>query len=166
MTGNGSSTGTRVELFARASLPEVAARRRDEVAGRLERLAGEGHVDDVTIHTWTKKVPLSGESDGPTRYDRFSAWAETTGVSLEPFFDTRRCYSAETGERGTWLVRPVLCLAVYRDGDLDAVYPHSTDEGSRSVLDCLNAIGAARERIARSVDSDRPDQHDRLEVSD
>ncbi|AQL44386.1 hypothetical protein BV210_17420 [Halorientalis sp. IM1011] len=165
MSGNGSSTGTRVELFARSSLPEVAARRRDDVAGRLERLAREGHVDDVTIDTWEKKVPLS-EGDSHERYERFSEWAENTGVSLDPFFDTRSCYSMETGERGRWLVRPALCLAVYRDGDLDAVYPHSTTDGSRSVLDCLRAIEAGSGRVTDTLESDGTEWRDPVEVSD
>lgn len=164
MAGNGRVTGTRIELFARSSLPEVAARRRDDVAGRLERLAREGHVDDVTIHTWEKKVPLSAEVEHE-RYERFEEWAADTGVSLDPFFDTRTCYSMETGERGTWLIRPALCLAVYRDGDLDAVYPHSTNDGSRSVLDCLQAIEAAQGRVTDPLDSDGTERLDRAEVS-
>jgi hypothetical protein len=166
MPGNGSTEGTWIELFARSSLPEVAARRRDEVAGRLQRLADDGHVDDVTIHSWEKKVPLADASESDDRYDRFTAWAEETGVSLAPFFDVRSCYSMETGERGEWLVRPVLCLAVYREGDLDAVYPHSTGDGSRSVLDCLRAIEAARGRISGAVDADRSEPRDAVEVSD
>ncbi|SDG17873.1 HTH domain-containing protein [Halorientalis regularis] len=166
MSGNGSTAGTRVELFARSSLPEVASRRRDEVAGRLKQLVEDGHVDDVAIHTWEKKVPLSGDHDELTEYERFRDWAEETGVVLDPFFDTRSCYSMETGERGEWLVLPALCLAVYRDGDLDAVYPHSTNDGSRSVLDCLHAIEAAPGRVTEPLESDATEQLDLAEVSD
>ncbi|MFB6084150.1 MAG: HTH domain-containing protein [Halorientalis sp.] len=166
MTGNGSPTGTRVELFARASLPDVAARRRDEVAGRLTRLAEAGHVDDVTIRTWEKKVPLSADGEELAAYDRFREWAEETGVALDPFFDTRTCYSMETGDRGEWLVLPALCLVVYRDGDLDAVYPHSTNDGSRSVLDCIRAIEAAPGHVTDPIESDGTEQVDLAELSD
>ncbi|WP_424018914.1 HTH domain-containing protein [Halorientalis pallida] len=166
MSGNGSTAGTRVELFARSSLPEVASRRRDEVAGRLKQLVEDGHVDDVAIRTWEKKVPLSSDHDELTEYERFRDWAEETGVSLDPFFDTRSCYSMETGERGEWLVLPALCLAVYRDGDLDAVYPHSTNDGSRSVLDCLHAIEAAPGRVTEPLESEGTEQLDLAEVSD
>jgi hypothetical protein len=166
MIGNGSTAGTRVELYARSSLPEVASRRRDAVAGRLEQLADGGHVDDVAIRTWDKKVPLSSGRDELSAYDRFQDWADETGVSLEPFFDTRSCYSMESGERGEWLVLPALCLAVYRDGDLDAVYPHSTNDGSRSVLDCLHAIEAAPGRVTDPLESDATEQLNLAEVSD
>ena len=166
MTGNGSTAGTRVELYARSSLPEVASRRRDEVAGRLKQLTEDGHVDDVAIRTWDKKVPLSGDYDELDEYEQFRNWADETGVVLEPFFDTRSCYSMESGERGEWLVLPALCLAVYRDGDLDAVYPHSTNDGSRSVLDCLHAIESAPGRVTRALDSGEPEQVDLAEVSD
>lgn len=166
MTGDGSTAGTRIELFARSTLPEVASRRRDQVAARLEQLAADGHVTDVTVETWERKVPLSENHDELTRYDRFRTWADETGVSLDPFFDTRTCYSMETGDRGEWLVLPALCLAVYRDGELDAVYPHSTNDGSRSVLDCLNAIEAAPGRVARPVESEAPERTDLVELSD
>ncbi len=166
MTGNGSTAGTRIELFARSSLPAVASRRRDQIAGRLKQLATDGHVTDVTIETWEKKVPLAGDHDELTEYDRFRDWADETGVSLGPFFDTRMCYSMETGDRGEWLVLPAFCLAVYRDGDLDAVYPHSTNDGSRSVLDCLNAIEAAPGRVTDPLEPDEAEPLDPAEVSE
>ncbi|RXK49019.1 HTH domain-containing protein [Halorientalis pallida] len=166
MTGNGSTAGTWVELFARSSLPEVASRRRDEVAGRLKQLAEDGYVGDVAIRTWNKKVPLSGDHDELGEYERFRDWADETGVALEPFFDTRSCYSMESGERGEWLVLPALCLAVYRDGDLDAVYPHSTNDGSRSVLDCIRAIEAAPGRVTQPLESEETEQVDLAEISD
>jgi hypothetical protein len=46
----------------------------------------------------------------------------------------------ETGERGDRLVLPALCVAIYRNETLQTVYPHSTPQGSRTVLDCLDAI--------------------------
>lgn len=158
MTGDGTSDGTRVELYARSSLPEVATRRRDKVAGRLTELAEEGHVSQIEIHNWENKVPLDAENHELDQYEEFATWADDVGVELSPFFDTRQCYSMSSGERGERLVMPALCLAVYRDETLQSVYPHSTNEGSRSVMDCLRAIESARRRT--------PDEHGRPESPD
>ena len=132
--------GIRVELYARSSLPKVAQRRRATVEQRLEDLVDVGQVGELESTAWAKKVPLDEPSAERRHYEAFTAWADDVGVSLHPFFDTRDCYSTETGERGEWLVLPALCIAIYRDNRLQTVYPHSTSRGSRTVLDCLAAI--------------------------
>jgi len=140
MTGNGTMEGVRVELYARSSLPSVAERRRETVENRLEGMAEEGHVATVGTETYRKKVPVDDPSPERSLYREFETWASEVGVDLDPFFETRECYSMETGERGQRLVLPALCIAIYRDDRLQTVYPHSTPQGSRSVMDCLNAI--------------------------
>ncbi|WP_246982445.1 HTH domain-containing protein [Halorientalis marina] len=140
MTGNGISEGVRVELYARSSLPTVATRRRESVENRLEETVEEGHIETIETETYRKKVPLDEPSPERALYERFEEWASDVGVSLDPFFDTRECYSMDTGERGQRLVLPALCIAIYRNDRLQTVYPHSTPQGSRTVLDCLNAI--------------------------
>jgi hypothetical protein len=140
MSADGSTDGTRVELYARSSLPTVATRRRDEIAGRLKELAETEHVSQVAIHNWQKKVPLAKSSRELELHETFETWAEEVGVSLGPFFETRECYAMDTGEKGERLVMPALCLAVYREDRLQSVYPHSTNDGARTVMDCLNAI--------------------------
>lgn len=140
MSENGTREGVRVELYARSSLPSVAQRRRATVARRLEDLVAAGHVGSLETETWSKKVALDEPSFERERYAAFREWASEVGVSLDPFFDTRDCYSMDTGERGERLVLPALCIAIYRNGTLQTVYPHSTPQGSRTVLDCLNAI--------------------------
>lgn len=154
MNGNGTSEGMRVELYARQSLPDIAANRRDQVAGRLKQLADNGHVSEVTIHNWDKKVHVDAECREMDLYEEFLAWATEVGVGLEPFFDTRNCYSMETGEKGDQLVFPALCVAVYRDDTLQSVYPHSTNDGSRSVMDCLRTIESARRQVPSEFDDD------------
>lgn len=142
--GEGNTAGTRVELYARETLPSVAQKRRERVADRLRDLTGDGCVSAVEVSSWPKTVPTDGTGHEADRYEEFSAWADERAVSLAPFFETRQCYSPATGEKGWRLVLPALCLAVYRDGDLRCVYPHSTNDGSRSVMDGLRAIESAR----------------------
>lgn len=154
MTGHRTPGRTRVELFARSTLPSVAAQRRDTVTRRLERLADEGHVATVTVHTWEKKVPVEGTTLENMLYETFTEWATDVGVDLDPFFDTRECYSWQNGERGTKLVLPAISLAVYRDDTLQSVYPHSTPNGARTVMDCLNALESSRHEPDHDTDTE------------
>lgn len=156
MTGNETSQGVRVELYARSSLPSVAERRHESVAQRLEDLSDRGHIASVETETWNKKVPLDEQSRERDHYERFQTWASDVGVRLDPFFDTRDCYSMDTGERGECLILPALCIAIYRAGRLQTVYPHSTPQGSRTVLDCLDAI----ETVETDPRDFRPDDED------
>jgi len=151
MDDDGTSDGTRVELYARSSLPAMATRRRDTVTGLLTDLAEDGQISQVEIHTWNKKVPLDGDCTELDRYEEFTAWSDEVGVELQPFFDTRQCYAMDSGEQGEQLVLPALCLAVYRDDTLQSVSPHTTNDGSRSVMDCLRAIEDARRRSPGSL---------------
>jgi hypothetical protein len=155
MPGEGTTGETRVELYAREELPSVAERRYEQVVDRLRDLAATGHVAAVDTHTWPKTVPERSGDRESDRYERFVAWADERAVSLTPFFETRQCYASETGETGTRLVLPALCLAVYRDGDLGCVYPHSTNDGSRSVMDGLRAIESAHRGSTADRDSAR-----------
>ncbi|MFD1588679.1 HTH domain-containing protein [Halorientalis brevis] len=165
MSGDGTTEGTRVELYARSSLPEIAEKRRDQIATRLDELANAGHISQVEIHNWRKKVSLTADCREQTRYEAFTEWADEVGVDLAPFFDTRTCYSMDSGEKGERLVLPALCLAVYRDGTLQSVYPHSTNDGSRSVMDCLRAIESARRRTPDPDGATLTADDDSLEVS-
>jgi hypothetical protein len=166
MTGHQTPARTRVELFARSSLPSVAAQRRDTVTRRLEQLADVGHVSTVSVHTWQKKVPVEGDALENVLYETFSEWATDVGIGLEPFFDTRECFSRQTGERGTKLVLPAISLAVYRDDDLQSVYPHSTPTGARTVMDCLNALESGKSEPDDESDTDPETEESLVEAAD
>lgn len=143
---------TTVELYARSPLPGVVAERRETVADRLSSLSDRGRLAAFDVATWQPKVPLAGDEPEVELFDRFSEWAEGAGVGLEPFFETRTCYSMETGEVGERLVLPVLCLGIYRDDRLASVYPHAADGETRSVMDGLRALESGTVR-ARSPEN-------------
>jgi hypothetical protein len=157
MTQTERTGDRRVELHVRETLPEPAGERRAAVTDRLEALAADGVVDGYDVFTWDKRIRVDGTGDRGTRdlYLSFVGWADEEGVGLRPFFDTRECYSMATGEFGRWLVLPALCLAVYEDGDLAAVYPHADGREFRSVEDCLDSLADdgsdSRERDERAV---------------
>jgi len=136
----------RAELFVRAALPKPSTRRRAAVENRLRELRCSGAIDAFETTIWEKRVPVAGE-DCPerSRYVEFVAWAREVGASLAPFFDTRECYSFETGEKRTELVMPALCLAVYEDDELTQVAPFARGGSAQSVEDCLDDLEAGRD---------------------
>jgi len=145
MTPTERTRGTHVELFGRDSLPKPASGRRERIEGRLADLSSAGVIAAFDGDTWPKRVPCDGSAEASIRdrYLAFTAWAERNGVRLTPFFGTRECYCMETGERGEWLVLPALCLAVYEDGDLTAVFPHADGDTYRSVASGLRFLERA-----------------------
>lgn len=115
----------RAVLFTRRDLPTPARKRRDAVVQELRCLADRGSLSSFSVVDWDKRVPADGASAERERYGEFSAWAREAGVALSPFFDTRLCYSSETGRKREELVLPALCLAVYDGEDLTTVAPHA-----------------------------------------
>jgi len=143
----------RVVLSLRETLPEPAARQRDRLTDRLRALEAAGRVDSFEVTTCPKRIRREDPDavDARDRYLAFSRWARDRGVRLRPFFATRECYAADTGELCDWLVFPAITLAVYDEGDLVAVYPHAAGEVYRSVADGLSALAGN----AGDTDGDR-----------
>lgn len=139
MTPPARTRGTRVECYGRETLPAPVRCRREVVTERLATLVDAGRIDDLDVSAWPKRIPCDGAVD-PSARDRYLAlrtWASENGVRLAPFFQTRGCYSMETGERGDWIVLPALCMVVYEGDEIETVYPHADGESYRSVLDGL-----------------------------
>lgn len=145
----------RATLFVRDSLPTQATRSSQTIIARLERLEADGLLEACSVTSWAKRLPLDGdEADGQRdRYNEFCDWARERGVRLTPCFDTRECYSMETGKKRTELVFPAICLAVYEDGDLETVAPYVDGSETVTVTDCLDRIaeGSAEERTGQTV---------------
>jgi len=103
-----------------------------------------GAVDEYETTVWDKRVPVDADCPERSRYDEFVTWATDAGATLSPFFDTRLCYSWETGEKRTDLVMPALCVAVYEDDELVRVAPFAREGTPRSIEDCLDDLEAGR----------------------
>jgi hypothetical protein len=144
--------GTRARLHVRETLPYPVRGRRERVADELSALVAAGTLAEFDVVTWDKRIPADGSGDPELRdtYLAFETWAEDRGVSLSPFFETRECYSWGTGERGTWMVLPALCLAVYEDGELESVYPHRDG-------DTYHSVWAGIDSLDGTTDSSPPD---------
>jgi hypothetical protein len=137
----------RAELFVRSDLPEPSEKRRAAVERRLEELQSAGVFDEYDTTVWRKRVPIAGAGDCPEGrlYNEFAEWAADSGVCLSPFFDTRRCYSTETGEKRRELVMPALCLAVYEGGELARVAPFASGGSPHSIEDCIDDMESGQE---------------------
>lgn len=131
----------RVELFIRSNLPTPVQKRCEAVESILQQLESDGVVAEVETTFWAKHVPVDGgHSPERARYNEFCEWAREAGVCLAPYFDTRECYSFDTGERRTELVLPALCLAIYEDGELTQIAPHTKDGEPQTIENCLTAL--------------------------
>ncbi|MDS0258651.1 hypothetical protein NDI56_04395 [Haloarcula sp. S1CR25-12] len=134
----------RAELFVRSDLPTPSEQRRAAIENRLSQLRDVSAIDEFGTTVWAKRVPV-GDEDCPERgrYDEFVDWATDAGASLAPFFDTRLCYSWETGRKRTELVMPALCLAIYEDDELVQVAPFARGGTPHSIEDCLDDLDAS-----------------------
>lgn len=103
----------------------------DETLRTLERLEAAAIIDELTLDAWPAHVRLGTDgalqSDVVARFQTFDAWADQWDVCIRPPFvvETRR--SEITGETREVLVTPVQCLAIYVDGALQEVFPHTAD---------------------------------------
>ncbi|MEF8883729.1 MAG: HTH domain-containing protein [Haloarculaceae archaeon] len=152
-----TTCGTRARLHVRETLPTPVRGRRERVTDRLSALVADGSLAEFDVVPWDKRIPCDGSGDPETRdaYLAFSGWADSEDVSLSPFFETRECYSWETGERGTWVVLPALCLSVYEGDDLAAVYPHRDGDSYESVWTGIESLDDGENRNDRDHAADR-----------
>lgn len=102
----------------------------DSTLRTLEDLDDGGLIDDITVDAWPAEVRLGNPgpySDVVDLFEQFEAWAARWNVSICPPFATETHHSAITGDTREVLHTPVQCLAVYVNGVLMEVFPHSTD---------------------------------------
>lgn len=131
-------------LYTRGELPRPATAQRNAVVEELEVLAASGSLDAFDVVHWAKRVPADAEGARELALvSEFREWAEEEGVSLAPCFETRECYGVRSGDVRTELVLPVLCLAVYENGDLVEVAPRETPAGVITVADCIANLQGA-----------------------
>jgi hypothetical protein len=132
----------RIETYVREDL-RGATDRIEDVLGRLERLSeGEG-IESFSVESWESRTEPSVEgsatrpqSEVRRTVDEFEDWAARHGYSLGPAVDRSDVKGIEV---------PVICVAIYEDDELLAVYPHTNRRGDvRTVEDGLDALARSR----------------------
>jgi len=136
----------RVELWVRDTTAYGVADRVRAVHDRLRKLERRGDLSEVDLNVWGRAVSVSGDSvtdiSGTigAKIDEFVDWAEREEQALEPAFAVRKRNPVTVPGSETVLSLPLVCLAVYDEDDLLAVFPHTDDDDVRRVHDCLDGL--------------------------
>lgn len=147
MISETDQTHQTVKLFMRANPEPGCETQKQAVLERLDALESTGKIDSYEIHVWTKAIRLSGPLEGTAYYQNvfdhfvaFQEWANKQGVMLNSAFKIESVECEITDETYTMLSLPSICLAVYEDDELCAVYPHATDGQSQTASSCLQQL--------------------------
>ncbi|WP_299333112.1 HTH domain-containing protein [Haloplanus sp.] len=150
-----------IDCYVRAS---AALDQVDDLLEAVHEYADAGLVDGYSIDIWPDRIRL-GDTEGSAAviddYERFRAWADNDGVSLEPAFEHRTRTTMAGDDPDAFLVLPVVCLAVRVDGDLVTVAPHTTDTTAYTAADALSDVESLLDQDGRParVLEDLPPDH-------
>ena len=109
----------------------------------LQRLETEDVIDAVTVQAWPDTVPLTDTTpytEVVDLFNRFTLWADQQDRSITPPFTVRTQSTIASDDSRRILTTPMLCLAVYSDQMLTAVYPHTDGDDHYSVADAIAAL--------------------------
>lgn len=155
-----AESNLRVRLFTQGFAPNGAERVPASIYDQLKRLETEGAIDDCEVEVWGRKLCRRIDGDRPAIADaaldtigEFREWADRTGASLDRCFDEAKVHSELTGENRTEVRLPTVCMAVYDDDELVAVFPHATTDGEYTVDDGLETLESSELRSNRGPET-------------
>ncbi|ATW87570.1 hypothetical protein halTADL_0772 [Halohasta litchfieldiae] len=136
-----------VKLFIRAG-PELGCERRKQaVLERLADLDDADRIKEYDVQIWAKEIRISGPLEGTSYYQRvfdhftaFQQWANAESVGLHSAFKIQSLDCEITDENYRVVTLPSVCLAVYEEAELNAVYPHVDDGTVQTVGSCLDSL--------------------------
>jgi hypothetical protein len=143
-----SRSDVHVELWVRRNLPYCVRDVEKEAYERLRRLRNRGSVESCSLHLWDTVETAPGErrteptADSREKITEFENWADEHGCTLRPGFQTREVNSILTDDVRRRVVPPILCLAVYEDDTLGAVFPHVEGDRIHTVSDGIERLEA------------------------
>ncbi len=124
---------------------------------RLERLAADGVLESVEYEVWGDGVPADDSGTVIKGvYDEFVEWADDQGYTLAPAFRDRETGTMVSDECRTVISFPLLCLGVYEENELEAVFPCSDDERTYTIEDGL--VGLEHRTVSESTSVESDDQ--------
>jgi hypothetical protein len=140
-----------LRLFVRAEPEPGTETGRERVLAAADRLRRSGDVDEVRVDVWGKEIRLDGPLVG-TDYHRtvlshvrdVESWAATREAPTVVPFAHHRVRSVLAGESYDVVSLPSVCLSVYDDDTLSAVYPCVADGCAHSVADGLADLAGRR----------------------
>lgn len=146
-----TATMPRAVLRLRTLVPSGINPIQSDVIDQLQELKAEGMITDLDIDTWGSSMGMTNPSNRDSTGTRkllseFEQWEDTHSCTLSPAFgcpDTKLSGDDNT-EQGTYTILPLLCLAIYNDTTIQAIYPHRTSEEVRTIYDGIAALEARR----------------------
>lgn len=140
-----------VECYLRGS---VAGHLVNDIIDLGARYGATDILDEITFETWPNTVRIGDNCQNKAleTYEQFQAWADDTNVSLRPGFKYRERETLVSGDSETVLVLPVRCLALYVDGSLAGVAPHSNGDTVYTVEDALATLPS----LTGTIPADEP----------
>lgn len=140
-----------VECYLRGS---VAGHLVNDIIDLGTRYSATDILDDISIETWPNTVRIGDNCQNKAleKYEQFQAWADDADVSLRPGFKYRERKTLVSSDPEMVLVLPVRCLALYVDGSLAGVAPHSNGNTVYTVEDALATLPSLR----GAIPSDQP----------
>lgn len=144
-----------VDLYLRAEPQFGVENQREAVVDRLTALEREEKIDDFNVYAWGREIRPAGPLEG-TDYHRmvlrslgeFEEWLRRNGTPANRLFERREVDSELTDETYTVISLPMMCIAVYDDGDLSGVYPYYDADGTHTVRECLAELETAEPSVA------------------
>jgi hypothetical protein len=133
----------RVVLRLRTLVPQGISPIQSDVIDRLQTLGDEGSISELDVDVWGSSMGINVPADrDPIRtretVAEFEQWADRQDCTLRPAFDRRSTESTDSNE--DTLILPLLCLAVYDEETVQAVYPHTDSEEVHTIHDGLDAL--------------------------
>jgi hypothetical protein len=116
--------GSRFRLFLREDAQPPIADQQARLRARLERAVDPGRLS-VTYHP--ARLPQESNAEVLRWYERVREWADSSGFSLSPFFESRTAYDPETDDVREMVSLPVLWLVLTKGDAVRAAYPHVDD---------------------------------------
>lgn len=146
-------SGPRVECWVRDTAPPGLKTVLDGIISRLHDEVERGTIAAVDINVWGHRIrcPPEGETaesdwtanDIWATYRAFETWAASNGYSLSPAFRRHQQQTLVSTESCEVIELPLVCLAVYDERELAAVFPCSTDQRTWSVGEGLDWLEQA-----------------------
>ena len=133
---------TTATLYVRTPAPMATEKRQETILGRLEALRRSGAIDEVTVTYWFRQARVDDADPVMPSVIALEEWASANDVELTPAFDRHDRANWYTGAADSVVSLPVICLAVFSDGEICGVYPHVGPSGHQSVVDGLDSLEA------------------------
>jgi hypothetical protein len=128
-------------LYMRSVAPSGINGVQEETIERLEHLTNDTRLDSVDYEIWGHNIPADCSKTAIKKaYEEFEEWADEHGYSLAPAFHVRETETIVSEQSHTVISVPLLCLGVYDDHGVEAVFPCSDDKQTYTLEDGLCAL--------------------------